>query len=333
MRKLLVALLAFALLFGCVSHQKAELTIFHAGSLSVPLKQIESGFKNYAKEKLGVDVDFKDEASGSVMAVRKVTDLNRKADIVAVADYSLIPQLMVPKYANFYILFATNEVVLAYTNQSKYSNIINSSNWYEILAKPDVSFGFSNPNLDPCGYRSIIVMKLADIYYGKNIFERLIENNTNIYSIQSHIFVPREIKVKSGKIKIRPKSVDLLGLLESGAVDYVFEYKSVAEQHKLRYVKLPNDINLGDFKKANYYSKVSVTIGSTNKTIEAKPIVYGVTIPDNAANRKLAIEFLKYMLSEKGKEVFERNHQNFLRRCIAFGKVPKELESLCLCQT
>jgi len=83
------------------------------------------------------------------MAVRKVTDLHKPADIVAVADYTLIPQLLVPNYTDFYVLFATNEIVIAFTDQSKYADEINSDNWYEILARPDVKFGFSDPNQDP----------------------------------------------------------------------------------------------------------------------------------------------------------------------------------------
>ncbi len=329
MKKLLVALMAAIILLGCSSLQqsKVELTIFHAGSLSIPFQELESSFEEYAKKNLNIDVVFKDEASGSVMAIRKITDLDRKADIIAVADYTLIQQLMIPNYTKFYIIFATNEIVLAFTNKSKYSNTINSSNWYKILAKPDVSFGFSDPNQDPCGYRSVMVAKLADIYYKKPIFENLIEKNTDIISKGNRIYVPKEIEVRNKRIVIRPKETDLVSIVESGSLDYIFIYKSVAEQHNLRYIKLPNEINLKDFKKADYYGKVSIAIGSTNKSIKAKPIVYGITIPNNSQNKKIAIEFLKYILIY-GREIFEKNHQDFLERCIGFGEIPSDLKDL-----
>ncbi|WP_461866709.1 tungstate ABC transporter substrate-binding protein WtpA [Thermococcus sp.] len=314
---------------GCVETTSEEkLIIFHAGSLSIPFKDLENEFAAYAKKNLRTSVTFQDEASGSVKAVRKVTDLGKKADIVATADYTLIPQMLVPNYTDFYVLFATNEIVIAFTSKSKYVNEIDSNNWYEILAKPDVSFGFSDPNQDPCGYRSVMVTKLADIYYGKPIFETLIEKNTNIIASGTHIYAPKEIQVKTKRIVIRPKETDLTGLVESGSLDYYFIYKSVAEQHHLRYIELPAEINLEDFKKASYYGQVSITIGSTGKTIKAKPIVYGVTALRDAPNKKLALEFLKYLLSEKGKEVFQKNYQDFIWPPIAFGKVPDEIKNL-----
>ena len=307
--------------------KEATLVVFHAGSLSVPLQQLEEEFTKYAEEN-GYKVTFQDEASGSVKAVRKVTDLGKKADIVAVADYTLIPQLMVPNFTDFYVLFATNEIVIAFTEESRYADEINSDNWYEILARPGVTFGFSDPNQDPCGYRSVMVMKLADLYYGKPVFETLVEKNTNIYANGTHVYAPKEIEVKGDKVVIRPKETDLTGLVESGSLDYFFIYKSVAEQHNLRYITLPAEINLGDFRKADYYARVSVTLGSTGKTIKAKPIVYGITVPSNAPNRKLAIEFLRFLLGEKGREVFEKNHQDFLNPPVAFGNVPEEIKAL-----
>ncbi len=305
--------------------KEETLVIFHAGSLSVPLQQLEAEFTKYAEENLGIKVKFQDEASGSVMAVRKVTDLHKQADIVAVADYTLIPQMLVPNFTDFYVLFATNQIVIAFTNKSRYADEINSTNWYEILAKPGVRFGFSNPNDDPCGYRSVMVMKLADLYYGKPIFETLVEKNTNIYANGTHVYAPKEIQLKTDKVVIRPKETDLVGLVESGAIDYFFIYKSVAEQHHLRYITLPKEINLGDFRMADYYGKVEITLGSTGKTIKAKPIVYGVTVLKNAPHRQLALEFLKFWLGKTGRDVFEKNYQDFLNPPIAFGKVPDEI--------
>ncbi len=335
MRKAVLPLIGLLLLSiisaGCIasngSNAKEEtLIIFHAGSLSVPFKQLEDEFAKYAEENLGVKVKFQDEASGSVKAVRKVTDLGRKADIVAVADYTLIPQLMVPNYTDFYVLFATNEIVIAFTGKSKYSDEINRDNWYEILARPGVTFGFSDPNQDPCGYRSLMVMKLADYYYGKPVFETLVEKNTNIYANGSLIVAPKEIEVKNDKVVIRPKETDLTGLVESGSLDYFFIYKSVAEQHNLSYIELPREINLRDFKMADYYGKVSIYIGSTGKVIKAKPIVYGVTVLKDAPHRELALEFLRFMLGERGREIFQKNHQDFLNPPIAFGNVPDQIK-------
>lgn len=334
LKRLIPLLLIVVIASGCVglgandSNKESTLVVFHAGSLSVPFQQLEKEFSDYAERELGIRVTFHSEASGSVEAVRKVTELGKKADIVAVADYTLIPQLMVPDYTDFYVLFATNEIVIAFTDKSRYSDEINSNNWYEILSRPGVTFGFSDPNQDPCGYRSVMVMKLADIYYGKPIFEELVERNTNIRADSTSIHAPKEIKVKGDKVVIRPKETDLTGLVESGSLDYFFIYRSVAEQHSLRYVTLPDEINLKDFSRADYYARVRITLGSTGKTIEAKPIVYGITVPKDAPNRELALEFLKFLLGDEGRKALKENHHDFLSPPVAFGNVPGEIKDL-----
>jgi molybdate/tungstate transport system substrate-binding protein len=48
--------------------------------------------------------------------------------------------------------------------------------------------------------------------------------------------------VSKNKDFIRPKEVDLVALIESNAIDYMFQYKSVAIQHGLKYIELPKMI-------------------------------------------------------------------------------------------
>ena len=56
-------------------------------------------------------------------------------------------------------------MVIAFTNKSKYADEITTENWYQVLSRPDVRIGISNPMLDAAGYRSIMVSLLADRYY------------------------------------------------------------------------------------------------------------------------------------------------------------------------
>lgn len=116
-----------------------------------------------------------------MVAVRKVTELDKGADVLALADYSRIPSMMMPDDTDWYVMFAKNRIVLACTPESRYSDEINVDNWYDILRCDDVIFGFSNANDDPCGYRSLMVTQLAESYYNDNmIFDYLILANTAI---------------------------------------------------------------------------------------------------------------------------------------------------------
>ncbi|MBS3826003.1 tungstate ABC transporter substrate-binding protein WtpA, partial [Candidatus Bipolaricaulota bacterium] len=62
-------ILIVLLLFGFPSSGKTNLKVFHAGSLSIPFKQIEKKF-----EVSHPDVDVQLEAHGSVVAIRQVTE-------------------------------------------------------------------------------------------------------------------------------------------------------------------------------------------------------------------------------------------------------------------
>ena len=108
-------------------------------------------------------------------------------------------------------------------------------------------------------------------------------------------------------------------------MDYYFIYKSVAMQHNLRFIELPREINLKEFSLAEHYEQVSITLGSTGKTIKAKLIVYGITVLKDTPGRELALQYLHFMLSEKGKEIFEENYQDFIWPPIGFGNAPEEI--------
>ncbi len=311
--------------------QPVQIKVFHAGSLTIPLQEVKEIF-----EKRHRNVEVLMESSGSVEAVRKVTELGKLADIVAVADWLLLKNIMYPEHADFYIKFATNQLVLAYTDKSKYANQINSDNWYEILKKEDVRFAFSDPNKDPCGYRAAMVFVLAQLFYNEpNLFNDLIAANTNMkleYNGTHYIvLVPSDLAPTTDKIKIRSKSVELLALLEEGVIDYAFEYKSVAVQHNLKYVELPPAIHLGDPSYEDFYKQVLIKINAgtdKEKVIVALPIIYGITMPKNAPHKDLALEFIKLVLSDEGKVIFMKNGQPPLETALGYGNIPDALKSL-----
>jgi molybdate/tungstate transport system substrate-binding protein len=257
-----------------------KVIIFNAGSLTIPLAQMEKEFEaKYPK------VDVLREAAGSQQCARKISDLKKPCDIMASADYTVIDKLLIPAYADWNIRFATNRLVLCYTDKSRYANEVNDRNWYEILGRKGVVWGHSDPNLDPCGYRALMVLQLAEKYYKvPGLYERLIANR------------PEE--------NIRPKSVELVSLLQTGNMDYAWEYRSVGVQHELKFVELPDQINLGNYKYDNFYKQATVEVTGekpgTLITMKGKSCTYGVTLVKNAPNAKAATAFLQYMLDPQG---------------------------------
>lgn len=291
---IIVSIISLIVLNACKNPKsgKEHLIIFHAGSLSVPFKEMKEQF-----EAENPNVQILLEAAGSVQCARKITDLKKECDIMASADYAIIDQMLIPDYASWNIQFASNEMTIVYHQDSKYANEINDRNWHEILLRDDVIFGRSDPNSDPCGYRAILTTQLSEKYYQ-------VENLTNNI-------------INKDQEYIRPKEVDLIALLESKAIDYIFLYRSVAEQHHLKYVQLPDSVNLKNPDYNKHYKTVSTDIlgkePETNITQTGKAMVYGITILNNAPNKELAEKFLQFLLSENGgKQIMEKNGQPFL---------------------
>jgi molybdate/tungstate transport system substrate-binding protein len=282
---------AIFILSGCGnsnSEKTKDIIVFHAGSLSVPLAEVKT---EYEKKNPGINILL--ESAGSLVCARKVTELKKPCDIIASADYFVINELLIPEYTNWSIRFATNEIVIAYNNKAHYASEINNENWIDILLKDDVIYSRSDPDSDPCGYRTVFTLLLAEEYYKRaGLTKKMLLKN---------------------KDYIRPKEVDLIALIESNAIDYMFQYKSVAIQHGLKYIGLPDEINLSDPSKTELYKSVSLDVtGSkpgSKMRVTGDYINYSMTVLDRAPQKDAAIDFLCFMVSPEGLEIFRKNGQ------------------------
>ncbi len=256
------------------------LTIFHAGSLSIPFTEIERNF-----EAMYPEVDIHRTSGGSTKMARLISESGKMADIMVSADYTVIDNNLISDFADWNIRFAANQLVLCYTGKSFFSDTVNSDNWYDILQKKKVSWGHSDPNLDPCGYRSLMVLQLAEKFYDKEgLYKKIIANR------------PEK--------NIKAKAVQLVELLKTGELDYAWEYMSVAIQNNLKFVKLDDHINLGNYKYDNYYKEAEVKVtgkkADTWITKKGKSCTYGLTMINNAPNPEAAKAFLNYLLAVDG---------------------------------
>jgi molybdate/tungstate transport system substrate-binding protein len=237
-----------------------KVIIFHAGSLTLPFAEIEKRF-----ESANPGIDVQREAGGSTQMARMISELNKPADIMASADYKVIDKTLIPQKADWNIRFASNQLVLCYTDKSRYAGEVNANNWYEILGRKDVVWGHSDPNLDPCGYRSLMVLQLAEKHYKvPGLYDRLIANR------------PQK--------NVRPKSVELVSLLKT--------------------VKLDDHINLGNYTYDDYYQQSSVKVTGNKPgtwiTLVGQSCTYGITLIKDAPNPSGAVSFLEFMLAPAG---------------------------------
>ncbi len=290
--------------------QEKVLRIFHAGSLAIPFKELSVQFnKVFPKFKI------QRESAGSRESARKVSELGRPADIVAVSDYTVIEELLMPEFAQWYIMFGRNEMVIAYNERSKFASEISRDNWFEVLLRPGVEYGHSDPDIDPCGYRSLMVWQLAERYYQR----------PGLY---------RSLKEHRPRKNIRPKETDLIALIEAGELDYMFQYRSVAVQHQLKFIDLTIKLNLSSTDHQDFYRQAELKISGKRPgdfaMIKGKPIVYGLTIPEGAPNLRMAKAFIQMLISEVGQRIMSECGQPPIvpARASDIKEIPRGLRDL-----
>jgi molybdate/tungstate transport system substrate-binding protein len=350
----LISMLSLAsITTGCIGASssvttKTPLVVFAAGSLIIPFTDLEKAFESQYP-----DIDVQAQYHGSIQVIRHATDLHEPIDVVATADATLLPMLMYVTddpdtglpYADWYIKFASNHLEIAYHSNSLYASEINSNNWYEILTRPDVRVGLADPRFDAVGYRALMLFALAGEYYNHPTaftdmfksqfsFPLGIFNDNNLTTIT----VPEILETKNDShVILRGASIELIALLESGDLDYAFEYKSVIQQHNLNMVELPDSINLGEESYQQVYSQVQVyenlqRFASVKPVFQGERIGYGVTIPSNALHPEAAALFIDFLLSPAGRAVMQADHHPMFDPATAdnYQSIPASLQQYCV---
>ncbi|HWZ58378.1 MAG TPA: extracellular solute-binding protein [Gemmatimonadaceae bacterium] len=294
-----IAQLALSLAVGGAGAAPDTVVVYDAGTLAAPLKV---AFDSFAVAR---QVVLQQENAGSLETARKLIDLGRIPDVIALADDDIFPRLLVPKHTTWYAIFARNRMVVAYGPKSRGASDITASNWWQVLTRPGVEVGRSDPNLDPAGYRALLVFQLAEIEY-------------------KHQGLAAALERAASARDVRPKSADLVALLQAGELDYAFVYKSTAEDAHLSYVHLPERLDLGEPADSAFYARASVrVVGATPRdTIEihGAPIRYALSVPTQAAHKTVAAQFVDYLLSPAGVRVMRSRHLDALDHPVRVGQ-------------
>jgi molybdate/tungstate transport system substrate-binding protein len=361
--RFIVIILFFALIFflsGCANPpaasptipaattpaQKTSLVVFAAGSLIIPFDDLERAF-----EARYPNIDVLAEYHGSIQVMRHATELHEPIDVVATADAALIPMLMYATndpetgkpYANWYLRFATNHLALAYQPGSLYADEINAENWPEILARSDVKVGLADPRFDASGYRALMAFSLEEERRQRYdlfapMFDKQFTLPVTIFRDENltTITVPEILETRPGAhILIRGASIELIALLQSGDLDYAFEYESVIQQHGLKMLHLPDEVNLGEKSFDAFYKKVQVDLdfkrfATVKPQFRGEQIGYGITIPSSAPHPNEAALFIAFLLSPEGRAIMEKQYHPMFDTALASGydNLPIALKSL-----
>ena len=203
-----------------------------------------------------------------------------------------------PKYlknlsSNWAIGFASDQMVLAYSNSTQTSAVTSivrlantagetnaTSDWndlYTSLTSGGVKIGISSPVSDPAGLRGWLVLEAAGyLYSGGNqqaYVSPLLQNEGNVTGTNA---------------------AALVAPLQAGQIQFLFIYKSAAVTDKLSFLTLDSHVNLGSSNLSSFYSQFSYE--DSAGTTKGAAIDLCITIPLSAVNTVEALEFVQYVV-------------------------------------
>ena len=299
MNRVVVASLALCLFCACRNERAAAtgtLIVFEAASLTAPMRQLLDSFARHS----GAIV--LEEHGASLELARRVTELHRIPDVIALADQEVFPELLIPGATSWFATFARNRMVIAYTERSRHAASASPATWTSLLLRDDVLVGRTDPALAPAGYRALLVYELAETFYHEPGLAARLAARTP----------PR---------LLRANASELAALLSAGELDYIVEYESLARAQHFNFVALPPQIDLSDPSRAASYATASVRVASGRDTVTRRgaPILYGVSVPRQAPHPEMGLRFVQFLLGPDGRAILRRAHVDALDRPQIFG--------------
>jgi molybdate/tungstate transport system substrate-binding protein len=238
---------------------------------------------------------------GSLDITTAIAQLTAKADVAAVADFRLIPQLLEPKFAGYEVIFGSTPEVLCYEPSVAAFDGINSTNWAEKLVADvttpgNAPFAVWNASTDPNGYNEIFTLELQGMLYN--------DSASHFYSAfytggSSAPAVPNPSTTRL------EKESQATTLLDTGVVSALITYRAFAVTGCPDYVSLDPIVGLqaNNTTALADYGQLSTTIVSSSggfETVVPAPILFSVSVPANAPNPSLGAAFLHLLLSPQG---------------------------------
>ena len=298
-------------LVGCNRERSGKpagsLVVYNAAAIARPMRAVLDSFQARS------GTAYEQETAASLELARKVLELGGEPDVLVLADPDIFPQLLEPRITSWHALFARNRIVLAYTPRSTGAAEIDSSNWFRILDRAGVQVGRADPNTDPSGDRTLLVRQLAERHYREpRLYQRML--------------------TASPDRNVRPREADQVALLEVGEYDYIWTYQNLAELAGLRYVKLPDAVDLGEPSDSAVYAQAATRVrGRTPRdsvTFRGRPILFGVSIPSAARRAAQAERFVAFLLSADGRRILRQQRFDDLERPeFVGGGVPAALRA------
>ena len=292
--------------------------VAYAGSLSlVNDRYLGPAFKK------GTGFDYQSRAGGSFGVANLIKAGEIQPNVFESVGLAPIAKNLEPRFTTWSVGFASQPLVVAYSPQSPFASRLNAiaagqkplASLFTLMTRKDFHLGRTNPQTDPQGQAFIIMLKLAAKKYGlpPGTVEKIIGSINN----------PEQIFAETA----------LVSRLEAGQLDASSAFLPQAIQRHLKYIKLPDGINMGSPAMARVYSAQSVTVamkGGGSKTFKGTPLVLYVTTITGTPDQKAGVSFVRYLLSPAGKKIYKQHGYYLLSKPVVAGDsnaVPQEIKA------
>jgi len=249
-------------------------SVLAAGSLAVVL---DEAVAREFRDDRGTPVHGEYHGTNAVM--RMIREKQKHPDVVVSADVGLLRDRLYPEHATWDVLFAGNEVVLAYNPETETgARLAEKEDWTAVLR--DAAPGevvVSDPDLDPLGYRAVHMLELAAREYDR----------------------PGLPAAVLGAADVEPEEPALLAGLEAGDRAVAIVYRNMAVERGLPFRSLPATLNFSDPALADHYAAASYTT-DRGYTARGSPMRYNATVLESADNPALGREFLSFLVGNPG---------------------------------
>lgn len=237
---------------------------------------------------------YQGEGGGSVALANLIKGRVKTPDVFESADPAVntvnLAGAKNGNYVSWYFVFARTRLVIGFNPRSRFAHALQDAQagripWYEVLTRPGIRIGRTDPLLDPKGYRTLLMAQLAARYY-------------HFIGLEQRIFGAAE-----NTAQIFPEQT-LVARLQTGQLDAgVFYLNEAVEQH-LPYINLPSAIDLGEPAYAATY-KTARVVTPDGKAHVGAPILYTVTIPRTVRDEAGAEAFVRFVVSGAGLRLYE----------------------------
>jgi len=283
---LFVALMVVGPLPRRISASEATLRIAYAGSMGAVMDRALG--PHFAK---GAHVAYQGIGAGAYGLAHLIAAGRLQADVFISITPGPIRILQRAGLISTALPVARTQMVIAYSPKSRFAAQLRAAAdgrapWWRVLETPGLRFGRTDPATDPQGQSILFTIQLAQAYYHRSDLSRRILGSTRN---------PAQIFTEAS----------LLSRLESGEIDASSGYESAVRSLHLPYISLPPQIDLGDPAFASYYKRAAIdtTVHGRVRTIHPQPLVFYAAVLRNAAEPKLAREFIAFVRSPNGQAI------------------------------